>query len=85
MIEDLRFVGLNPWFHCFSGCMCGWSALKTAIERNLIRSLAFGLPASSKVRENPDCSTTASLVIEDGLPYRSASWTLWREHRVFVP
>jgi hypothetical protein len=24
-------------------------------------------------------------VIEDGLPYRSASWTLWREHRVFVP
>ena len=25
------------------------------------------------------------LVIEDGLPYRSASWTLWREHRVFVP
>ena len=25
------------------------------------------------------------LVIEDGLPYRSASWALWREHRVFVP
>ena len=25
------------------------------------------------------------LVIEDGLPYRTASWTLWREHRVFVP
>ena len=25
------------------------------------------------------------LVIEDGLPYRAASWTLWREHRVFVP
>jgi hypothetical protein len=25
------------------------------------------------------------LVIEDGVPYRSASWTLWREHRVFVP
>ena len=25
------------------------------------------------------------LVIEDGSPYRPASWTLWREHRVFVP
>jgi len=25
------------------------------------------------------------LVAEDGLPYRSASWTLWRDHRVFVP
>ena len=25
------------------------------------------------------------LVVEDGLPYRSASWTLWRDHRVFVP
>ena len=25
------------------------------------------------------------LVIEDGLPYRNASWHLWRDHRVFVP
>lgn len=25
------------------------------------------------------------LVIEDGLPYRSACWHLWRDHRVFVP
>jgi transposase len=25
------------------------------------------------------------LVVEDGLPYRSASWTLRRDHRVFVP
>jgi hypothetical protein len=25
------------------------------------------------------------LVGEDGLPYRSASWHLWRNHRVFVP
>jgi hypothetical protein len=24
-------------------------------------------------------------VVEDGLPYRTASWHLWREHRVFVP
>ena len=23
--------------------------------------------------------------VEDGLPYRSASWHMWRDHRVFVP
>lgn len=25
------------------------------------------------------------LVVEDGLPFRTASWHLWRDHRVFVP
>jgi hypothetical protein len=30
-------------------------------------------------------STAVRLVIEDGLPYRAASWHLWRDHRVFVP
>ncbi len=25
------------------------------------------------------------LVAEDGLPYRPASWHMWRDHRVFVP
>jgi hypothetical protein len=25
------------------------------------------------------------LVVEDGLPFRAASWHLWRDHRVFVP
>lgn len=25
------------------------------------------------------------LVVEDRLPYRPASWHLWRDHRVFVP
>jgi transposase-like protein len=29
--------------------------------------------------------TAVRLVVEDGLPYRSAGWTLWRDHRVFVP
>jgi hypothetical protein len=29
--------------------------------------------------------TAVRLVIEDGLPYRGAEWTLWRDHRVFVP
>ena len=30
-------------------------------------------------------SLAVRLVVEDGLPYRKASWTLWRDHRVFVP
>ena len=29
--------------------------------------------------------TAVHLVVEDGLPYRTASWSLWRDHRVFVP
>jgi hypothetical protein len=30
-------------------------------------------------------SLVVRLVVEDGLPYRAASWHLWRDHRVFVP
>lgn len=30
-------------------------------------------------------SLAVRLVVEDGLPYRSAAWHLWRDHRVFVP
>jgi len=30
-------------------------------------------------------SAAVRLVVEDGLPYRAASWHLWRDHRVFVP
>jgi hypothetical protein len=29
--------------------------------------------------------TAVRLVAEDNLPYRQASWHLWRDHRVFVP
>ncbi len=29
--------------------------------------------------------TAVRLVAEDGLPYRPASWHMWRDHRVFVP
>jgi hypothetical protein len=29
--------------------------------------------------------TSVRLVVEDGLPYRAASWHMWRDHRVFVP
>ena len=30
-------------------------------------------------------SLAVRVVVEDGLPYRVASWHLWRDHRVFVP
>ena len=30
-------------------------------------------------------SLAVRLVVEDGLPYRTASWHLWRDQRVFVP
>jgi hypothetical protein len=30
-------------------------------------------------------SLAVRLVMEDGLPFRTASWHLWRDHRVFVP
>jgi hypothetical protein len=30
-------------------------------------------------------SLAVRLVVEDGMPYRLASWHLWRDHRVFVP
>lgn len=30
-------------------------------------------------------SLALRVVLEDGLPYRTASWHLWRDHRVFVP
>ena len=29
--------------------------------------------------------TAVRFVVEDGLPCRSASWHMWRDHRVFVP
>ena len=30
-------------------------------------------------------SLAIRVVVEDGLPYRTASWHLWCDHRVFVP
>jgi hypothetical protein len=30
-------------------------------------------------------ATAVRLVVEDGLPYQTASWSLWRDHRTFVP
>lgn len=41
-------------------------------------------PPGSHYTNRVICLATR-LVVEDGLPYRAASWHLWRDHRVFVP
>ena len=33
----------------------------------------------------PVVDTAVRLVVEDGIPYESACWHMWRDHRVFVP
>jgi hypothetical protein len=40
-------------------------------------------PGSHSTRRVVD--TAVRLVVEDGLPDRTASGSLWRDHRVFVP
>ncbi len=43
----------------------------------------LALPYCLYTRRVQQCAVR--LVAEDGLPYRNASWHLWRDHRVFVP
>lgn len=40
-------------------------------------------PHSDSTNEVVDLAVR--IVVDDGLPYRSASWHLWRDHRIFVP
>ena len=49
-------------------------------------------PADLTDLADPKCQYTrrvqdlaVRLVVEDGLPYQTAEWHLWRDHRVFVP
>ena len=44
-----------------------------------------GLAAPGSHYTNRVVSAAVRSVVEDGLPYRTASWHLWRDHRVFVP
>ena len=52
----------------------------------------FFFPADTLDLARPKCHYTrrvqdlaVQIVIEDGLPYQTAEWHLWRDHRVFVP
>ena len=45
----------------------------------------FDLAPSGSHYTHRVITVAVRLVAEDGLPYRTASWHLWRDHRVFVP
>jgi hypothetical protein len=76
---------------------CGHSCYRKRIcERTLhdVGNLVSGRPRNIQLTDLalPKCHYThrvvtlaVRLVVEDGLPYRAASWHLWRDHRVFVP
>lgn len=72
-IERPREVDLTySWHHC-PGCgACFHAELPIWV-----------LPRSRYTRRV--VSLAVRLVVEDGMPYRTASWHLWRDHRVFVP
>jgi hypothetical protein len=56
----------------------------TACRRGFVADMADLAPPKSSYTLRV-VSLAVRLVVEDGLPYRIASWHLWRDHRVFVP
>jgi hypothetical protein len=66
--------------------------LVVTFSRHHCRSCGCYFPADLSDLARPKCHYThrvqelaVRLVAEDGLPYQTASWHLWRDHRVFVP
>ena len=66
--------------------------LLVAVSRHRCRRCGCCFTADLSDLVAPNCLYTrwaqqlaVRLVVEDGLPYRAASWHLWRDHRVFVP
>jgi hypothetical protein len=66
--------------------------LVITFSRHHCRHCDLFFPADTSDLAVPKCHYTrrvqnlaVRLVAEDGLPYRAASWHLWRDHRVFVP
>jgi hypothetical protein len=66
--------------------------LVVTYSKHHCRSCDHYFPADLSDLALPKCHYTRQvqqlavrLVAEDGLPYQSASWHLWRDHRVFVP
>ena len=56
----------------------------TCCGRNFCVDLSDLAPPGSHYT-NRVIDLAVRVVAEDGLPYRQASWHLWRDHRVFVP
>jgi len=66
--------------------------LRVTFSRHRCRRCGCCFPADLGDLALPKCHYTCRvqrlavrLIVEDGLPYRTASWHLWRDHRVFVP
>ena len=66
--------------------------LQVAFSRHRCRPCGCCFPVDLSDLALPYCQYTrrvqqraVRLVAEDGLPYQTASWHLWRDHRVFVP
>jgi hypothetical protein len=68
--RDLHVVYSRHWCRC---CRLYFSA-----------DLSDLAPPGSRYTQQV-ISLAVRLVVEDGLPFRVASWHLWRDHRVFVP
>ena len=77
------------WAICATGCpvdlLVTYSShyCSTVPEALQHRSVRFGPPGGHYTHRV--IQLAVRLVVEDGLPYRPASWHLWRDHRVFVP
>jgi hypothetical protein len=66
--------------------------LVVTYSKHHCRHCDYFFPADLSDLALPKCQYTRRvqdlairLVAEDGLPYQSSSWHLWRDHRVFVP
>jgi hypothetical protein len=67
-------------FPCRSCPRCGHSVYRLRTATRRLHDLGDPLLGRPRV-----LAAAVRLVVEDGLLYRSASWHLWRDHRVFVP
>lgn len=56
----------------------------TCCQRSFSVDMSDLAPPGSHYTQRVIC-LAVRLVVEDGLPYRTACWHLWRDHRVFVP
>ena len=74
---------------CSRGGPVTWSCSTPQHYRTRVASTStprgptWPIPAATTRDGSSD--TAVRLVVEDGLPYRTASWSLWRDHREFVP
>jgi hypothetical protein len=88
-----RYAVAARTLHDLGDARCGRPIdLVVTFSRHHCGNCDFYFPADSSDLALPKCHYTrrvqdlaVRLVSEDGLPYQTTSWHLWRDHRVFVP